>query len=225
MPQQLATHQRTLVEWVKGGRFFIWPIIGLFLLTSAVILVAGVALEMSGSGLADLAGINGVVFGATGGVMADHFDRRRLIVTLDLARAALMALLCVVAGSASSVTVLLIVLVTYTLATPYRPAVIAGIPLVVGENDAAAANALDGVVRQVVTFLGPLLGVAVLWLGGPSWAFACNAVSIGRTVIVNAATPAFTAALAAHGFAVEQSPLGEFMKAGGSAKCLTLDIS
>ena len=55
--------------------------------------------------------------------------------------------------------------------------------------------------------------------------FACNAVNIGRTVIVNAATPAFTAALAAHGFAVEQSPLGEFMKAGGSAKCLTLDIS
>jgi N-dimethylarginine dimethylaminohydrolase len=56
-------------------------------------------------------------------------------------------------------------------------------------------------------------------------AFACNAVNIGRAVIVNAATPAFTAALAAHGFSVEESPLGEFMKAGGSAKCLTLDIT
>jgi cation:H+ antiporter len=40
-------------------------VIGLFVGTSAVILVAGVALQSSGSGLADLAGINGVIFGAT----------------------------------------------------------------------------------------------------------------------------------------------------------------
>jgi N-dimethylarginine dimethylaminohydrolase len=56
-------------------------------------------------------------------------------------------------------------------------------------------------------------------------AFACNAVNIGRTVIVNAATPAFATTLGAHGFHVQQSPLSEFMKAGGSAKCLTLDIT
>jgi predicted MFS family arabinose efflux permease len=134
-----------------------------------------------GTGLIGLAAVARlgprVVFGAAGGVMADRTDRRKLIVALDLSRAALMAVLCVVAGSASSATVLIVVLVTYTLATPYRPAVIAGIPLVVGETDAAAANALDGVVRQVVTFLGPLLGVAVLWLGDPSWAFACNAIT------------------------------------------------
>jgi N-dimethylarginine dimethylaminohydrolase len=56
-------------------------------------------------------------------------------------------------------------------------------------------------------------------------AFACNAVNIGRTVIVNAATPAFVAAIGARGYTVEQSPLSEFMKAGGSAKCRTLDIT
>ena len=56
-------------------------------------------------------------------------------------------------------------------------------------------------------------------------AFACNAVNIGKTVIVNTVTPAFVDALAAHGYAVEQNPLSEFMKAGGSAKCLTLDIT
>ena len=118
-----------------------------------------------------------VLFGAAGGVMADRYDRRKLIVGLDFARAALMVLLCAIAGSATPAMVLLVVLATYTLATPYRPAVIAGIPLVVGETDAAAANALDGVVRQVATFLGPLLGVAALWLGSPSWAFACNAIT------------------------------------------------
>ena len=55
-------------------------------------------------------------------------------------------------------------------------------------------------------------------------AFACNAVNIGRLVVVNQASDALVAALAAHGFTVEQNPLSEFMKAGGSAKCLTLDL-
>ena len=42
-----------------------------------------------------------VLFGAAGGVMADRYDRRKLIVGLDFARAALMVLLCAIAGSAT----------------------------------------------------------------------------------------------------------------------------
>jgi predicted MFS family arabinose efflux permease len=125
-----------------------------------------------------------VVFGAAGGVLADHRDRRRLIASLDFVRAALMVVLFIVASGGSTTAVLLIVLATYTLATPYRPAVIAGIPLVVGETDAAPANALDGVIRQIATFLGPLLGVAVLWLGSPAWAFATNAVTFALSGVL-----------------------------------------
>jgi N-dimethylarginine dimethylaminohydrolase len=55
-------------------------------------------------------------------------------------------------------------------------------------------------------------------------AFACNAVNVDDAVIVNRATPAFVKALAAKGFEVVQTPLSEFMKAGGSAKCLTLRL-
>ena len=55
-------------------------------------------------------------------------------------------------------------------------------------------------------------------------AFACNAVNIASTVVVNRATPAFVKALARRGFEVVQTPLSEFMKAGGSAKCLTLRL-
>jgi len=55
-------------------------------------------------------------------------------------------------------------------------------------------------------------------------AFACNAVNIEDAVVVNRATPAFVQALAARGFEVLQTPLTEFMKAGGSAKCLTLRL-
>jgi N-dimethylarginine dimethylaminohydrolase len=55
-------------------------------------------------------------------------------------------------------------------------------------------------------------------------AFACNAVNIDETVVVNRATPGFVDALAKKGFEVVQTPLSEFMKAGGSAKCLTLRL-
>ena len=55
-------------------------------------------------------------------------------------------------------------------------------------------------------------------------AFACNAVNIDEVVVVNRATPAFVKTLGKAGFEVVQTPLSEFMKAGGSAKCLTLRL-
>jgi N-dimethylarginine dimethylaminohydrolase len=55
-------------------------------------------------------------------------------------------------------------------------------------------------------------------------AFACNAVNIDDIVVVNRATSAFVDSLGAKGFDVVQIPLSEFMKAGGSAKCLTLRL-
>jgi predicted MFS family arabinose efflux permease len=125
-----------------------------------------------------------VVLSAAGGVLADRRDRRALMVTLDLLRGALMVALAVLTESgATSAQVLLIVLVVYVLATPYRPALTAGIPLVAGEGDAAAANALDGTVRQIATFLGPLIGTAVLWLGSPAWAFAVNGVTFALSAL------------------------------------------
>jgi predicted MFS family arabinose efflux permease len=126
-----------------------------------------------------------VVLGAAGGVMADRHDRRKLLVTLDLLRSALMVLLAVTTRSGGTAGgVLALVVVTYVLATPYRPAMTAGIPLVTGEEDAMAANALDGAVRQIATFLGPLLGTALLWAGGPSWAFAANAVTFALSAVL-----------------------------------------
>lgn len=55
-------------------------------------------------------------------------------------------------------------------------------------------------------------------------AFACNAVNVERTVVVNRASAAFVDALGEKGFEVVQTPLSEFMKAGGAAKCLTLRL-
>jgi N-dimethylarginine dimethylaminohydrolase len=54
--------------------------------------------------------------------------------------------------------------------------------------------------------------------------FCCNAVALGQTVILNAASPRLRDRLALAGFVVEPTPLTEFMKAGGAAKCLTLEL-
>lgn len=54
--------------------------------------------------------------------------------------------------------------------------------------------------------------------------FCANAVNIGRSVLMNAPTPRPAAILDDAGFSVAASPLAEFMKSGGAAKCLTLRI-
>lgn len=54
--------------------------------------------------------------------------------------------------------------------------------------------------------------------------FACNAVVIGRHVITNTGCDNLHAALASRGYHPIATPLDEFVKAGGSAKCLTLRL-
>ena len=54
--------------------------------------------------------------------------------------------------------------------------------------------------------------------------FACNAVVVGQTVVTNVGCPQLQTALKARGFGTVATPLGEFVKAGGSAKCLTLRL-
>jgi N-dimethylarginine dimethylaminohydrolase len=55
--------------------------------------------------------------------------------------------------------------------------------------------------------------------------FACNAVSIGDNVVLPAGCEETAALLKGRGYVPLPVPLDEFMKAGGSAKCLTLALS
>jgi N-dimethylarginine dimethylaminohydrolase len=54
--------------------------------------------------------------------------------------------------------------------------------------------------------------------------FACNAVVVGRHVITTTGCPRLARELAARGYTPHETPLSEFIKAGGSAKCLTLRL-
>jgi lysine-ketoglutarate reductase/saccharopine dehydrogenase-like protein (TIGR00300 family) len=52
--------------------------------------------------------------------------------------------------------------------------------------------------------------------------FACNTVNIDKIVVMNKVSEALHKILADRGFTIVETPLAEFLKAGGAAKCLTL---
>ena len=55
--------------------------------------------------------------------------------------------------------------------------------------------------------------------------FACNAINIGDRVILHRASEPLKARLMLAGFKVHEVELTEFLKAGGSAKCLSLKLN
>lgn len=54
--------------------------------------------------------------------------------------------------------------------------------------------------------------------------FGCNAVVVGKTVIHNSRCPELASSLIKAGYRTIEVELDEFLKAGGSAKCLTLRL-
>ena len=61
--------------------------------------------------------------------------------------------------------------------------------------------------------------------GDDAAAFACNVINIGDNVVLNSASPELKERLGNAGFKVIETPLDEFMKAGGAAKCLALRLT
>lgn len=55
--------------------------------------------------------------------------------------------------------------------------------------------------------------------------FACNAINFERTIVLNQISAELAARLEARGFRVVQVLLDEFLKAGGAAKCLVMQLT
>ncbi|MET0577078.1 MAG: MFS transporter, partial [Ilumatobacteraceae bacterium] len=116
--------------------------------------------------------------GPVGGVLADRFDRRRLMVGLDLARAVGMVGVTVIAvGGGPPVVALVLVTVTTGLGVAYRPAAVTATPQLVTEDDLAAANAAEATVYQLAWFIGPAIGGAIIAVADTSLAFGINAAT------------------------------------------------
>ena len=80
--------------------------------------------------------------------------------------------------------------------------------------------AFDDYARRVLSQIRRLITVSA----EEASRFACNAVVVGRNVVMNSGCPRLEEDLRKQGFVPHSTPLDEFLKAGGSAKCLTLRL-
>jgi len=121
-----------------------------------------------------------VVLGPVGGVIADRFDRRRVMVASDLIRLALMLGLALMATTRLPVVLAPVIAALATAAgTPYLACVAATTPRLVRDGDLPGANAARSAVTSIGIIIGPAIGGVLLLIGSPAAAFVVNAVTFG----------------------------------------------
>ncbi len=129
-------------------------------------------------GLVELVPI--LVGGLYGGALADHVDRRRLLVSMGVAQAALTALLAVNAAQARPAVWPLYVL-AFGLATTsalQRPSREALMPRTVRHDELVAANALNSFGMQAGLLAGPAIGGLLLAHAGAAWCYAVDVTGL-----------------------------------------------
>jgi MFS family permease len=132
-----------------------------------------------------------VVLGPFGGVLADRYDRRRLMIVADVLRVGSMTLLALVAAAGLPVLFAPILAAVSTAAsTVYPPAVAATLPRLVADGDLPAATAARSVIQSVSIIAGPVGGALLLLLGSPATAFLLNAATFAASAVILLGLPA-----------------------------------
>lgn len=121
------------------------------------------------------------LLGPVGGWVADHFDRRRLMMASELGAGAVYAAMTVVHAP------LLLVLATLAASIagmPFRAASGAAVPNLVGPDDLAWANGQLGAAFNLALVAGPIVGGGLVAASGAGTVFAVNAASYGLSVLL-----------------------------------------
>ncbi len=127
-----------------------------------------------------------LVFGLYAGALSDRVNRRLIVVTVDLARAAVLALLSVsIVTDAISISVVLAALFVLGTAEVFADnASSTLLPMLVARSDLAVGNArMQTGFVTVNQLVGPPLG-ALLFAAGAVWPFFCQAVLVGTGALL-----------------------------------------
>jgi MFS family permease len=126
-----------------------------------------------------------LVLGAYAGVVAERYERVRVMVSSDLLCVAFQAALAVAAFADGPPGVVVAIAALSAIANlPYNPAVAAMIPQVANEDELAAANALNGTIDNLTVITGPAIGAGLLAVGDPGSVFVINAVSFALSAAI-----------------------------------------
>jgi hypothetical protein len=114
-----------------------------------------------------------------GGVWADRLPRHLVVVTTDLIRFGLHALLAalIFTGTVEIWHIAVIEACFGTAEAFYRPAFTGLVPQTVPEDEIQPARAAFGTVETIAEFAGPALATVLVLGVGPGWAFAIDAAT------------------------------------------------
>src|SRR5215218_4888681 len=120
-----------------------------------------------------------VTFLLIGGVWADRLPRHRIMVSTDLIRAALHALLAIlIFADALEIWHLVLIEVCFGAAEAFfRPAYSGLVPQTVPEDLIQEANAANGLTQTLAEFAGPAIATALVLTLGTGAAFAIDAAT------------------------------------------------
>jgi len=106
-----------------------------------------------------------LLLGPIGGVLADRWDRRRVMITADLFRAAVIVLMLFTTTGQTLWLLYVVLVAESTGSVLFRPAAQALTPIVVGTGTGlSSANSLNAFTDGTVRLVGPPLGAALLTL-------------------------------------------------------------
>jgi MFS family permease len=132
-----------------------------------------------------------VVLGPVGGVLADRYDRRRLIIASNIVRALVMIALAAVAGLGLPVIFAPLLAAAATAVSVVEPpSVAASTARFVPDSELQRAQALRAGIGQAAVVVGPALGALVLLASTPAIAVLLNALTfLGSAVAVGSIAP------------------------------------
>jgi MFS family permease len=128
-----------------------------------------------------------VLIGLVAGPLVDRLQRRRLMIASDLLRAAVFCALPFIDAPAAIVALGAVAGVANGF---FKPAVNAGLPNLVEEDQLERANALLQTAENVTWAAGPLIGGAVVAASGPHLAYWINAASFVFSALLVRMIPA-----------------------------------
>ena len=120
-----------------------------------------------------------IIFGLYGGVLADAFDRKKLILISEFGAmlVSIGLLLNVLSGFNSPVLILILAMIFAATDGIFRPAVDAMIPQVVPYQKLPSAGALNSLRHQSSSIAGPMIGGIILASGGIAFAYTLDVLS------------------------------------------------
>ena len=174
----LRTSRDFRLLFLAGTVFYLGGMVSYVALPYQIYTLTGSNFAVGAMGLVELAPL--IVFGLYGGALADHVDRRTMLVWTALAQVALTVALLgnAVLDHPSVWTIYVIGFLLSIAQSLQRPSREALIPRTVRHDELPAAVSVSSLGMQIGTLIGPAVGGLMVGTVGVPWAHAVDAAGL-----------------------------------------------